>query len=181
MRRILCAVCAAAVLALGSAGQAQAAHLCVVKMDKAEGGVTYTFKLKVDEGTTMEPGDFVTVYNFFGFVEGSAKAPEGLKFSSEEFGKTPALNGYPLVLPVDVPGTPNLTFTCEKAVKGGATVTFTATTRITKTVVGQYSAQVTRTADPSAVKVPGDKPDPLADKEAKIGRLTLPDFRADVK
>lgn len=181
MMRILCGVCVAAVLALGAAAPAQAAYLSVVKTDKAEGGVVYTFKLKVDEGTTMQPGDFVTVYNFFGFVEGSAKAAEGLKFSSEEFGKTPALNGYPLVLPVDVPGTPNLTFTCEKPIQGGTTVTFTATTRITKTVVGQYSAQVTRTADPGAVKVAGDKPDPLADKEAKIGRLTLPDFRADAK
>jgi hypothetical protein len=31
----------------------------------------------------------VTVYNFYGLVEGSAKSPAGWEFSSEEFGRTP--------------------------------------------------------------------------------------------
>jgi hypothetical protein len=44
------------------------------------------------------------LYNFYGLVDGSAKSPAGWEFSSEEFGRTPYLNGYPLVLPVDVPG-----------------------------------------------------------------------------
>src|SRR5438477_8948690 len=47
-------------------------------------------------------------------VEGWAKSPAGWEFSSEEFGRTPALNGYPMVLPVDVPNTPNLTWTVTK-------------------------------------------------------------------
>ena len=42
----------------------------------------------------------MTVYNFYGLVEGSAKSPAGWEFSSEEFGRTPTLNGYPMVLPV---------------------------------------------------------------------------------
>jgi hypothetical protein len=72
------------------------------------------FAVKTDQGETLAPGeskatsDFVTVYNFYGLVDGSVKSPAGCEFSSEEFGRTPYWNGYPLVLPVDVPGTPNL-------------------------------------------------------------------------
>jgi hypothetical protein len=31
----------------------------------------------------------VTVYNFYGLVDGSAKSPAGWEFSSEQFGRTP--------------------------------------------------------------------------------------------
>jgi hypothetical protein len=63
--------------------------------------------------------DFVTVYNFYGLVDGSAKVPAGWEFSSETSGRTPAMGGYPLVLPLDVPDTPNLTWTVTKPVAGG--------------------------------------------------------------
>ena len=80
-------------------------------------------------------------------VEGSAKSPAGWSFTSEEFGRTPTLNGYPMVLPVDVPNTPNLTWTVTKPVAAGAQVDgFTATTRVPTTVEGEYSAQITRQA-----------------------------------
>ena len=185
MQRTMWAAAVVVVVA-GAAVPARAAHLSVTKIEKgADGTATYTFKLKVDAGTTAEVGDFVTVYNFFGFVEGSVKAPAGWEFSSEQFGKTPALNGYPLVLPVDVPGTPNLTLTCKQPVKGGGgDLTFTAKTRVTKTVTGLYTAQVTRPAEagsPVAPLAPGEPADAMLNKEARIGRLTLPDFRADVE
>jgi hypothetical protein len=87
----------------------------------------------------------VTVYNFYGLVEGSAKSPTGWEFSSEEFGRTPTLNGYPMVLPVDVPNTPNLTWVVTKPVAAGAQIDgFTATTRVSAMVLGQYTAQITR-------------------------------------
>lgn len=174
-----------AVLAFAVAAPAQAAHLSVTKIDKAADGATYTFALTVDAGTTAEAGDFLTVYNFFGLVDGSVKAPEGWEFTSEQFGKTPTLNGYPLVLPVDVPGTPNITLTCKTPVKGGGqALAFTAETRVSKTVVGMYAAQVTRPAEAGAVMagpVAGEKPDAMLAKEARIGRITLPDFRAEVE
>ena len=97
---------------------ALALQAVVTKVDKnTDGSMTYHFAVRLDEGETLAPrgsketADFVTVYNFYGLVEGSAKSPPGWEFSSEEFGRTPTLNGYPLVLPVDVPGTPNLTWT----------------------------------------------------------------------
>ena len=164
----------------------------VTKIEKnTDGTITYHFKIKVDEGTTAEAGaagakdansDFFTIYNFYGFVEDSVKTPAGWKFSSEEFGKTPALNGYPLVLPVDVPGTPNLTWTCTKSVKAGTEVTgFSAKTRVAKTTDGMYSAQVTRPA--AAIEglaaEPG-KPAGKPIKEGRIGTITKPAFLLDV-
>jgi hypothetical protein len=107
---------AALLLAFGLAittGPALALQTVVTQVDKnTDGSVTYHFAVKLDQGETLTPGeskataDFVTVYNFYGLVEGSAKSPAGWEFSSEEFGRTPTLNGYPMVLPVDVPNTP---------------------------------------------------------------------------
>jgi hypothetical protein len=51
--------------------------------------MTYHFAVKTDQGESLTPGesketsDFVTVYNFYGLVDGSAKSPEGWEFSSE--------------------------------------------------------------------------------------------------
>src|SRR5580658_8883424 len=125
----------------------------VTQVDKnAVGSMTYHFAVKLDQGETLMPGaskeataDFVTVYNFYGMVDGSVKSPPGWEFSSEEFGRTPTSNGYPMVLPLDVPNTPNLTWTVTKPVAAGAEVDgFTATTRVSTMVQGQYTAQVTR-------------------------------------
>src|SRR6202522_675485 len=146
---------AALLLATGlaiTAAPVRALQLVVTQVDKdTDGSMTYHFAVKTDQGETLTPGesketsDFVTVYNFYGLVDGSAKSPAGWEFSSEEFGRTPYWNGYPLVLPVDVPGTPNLTWTVTKPVAGGTQIDgFTATTRVGTMVQGQYAAQVTR-------------------------------------
>src|SRR5271170_2254788 len=115
---------AALLLASGlaiTAAPALALQMAVAQVDKnTDGSITYHFIVKTDPGETLTPGeskataDFVTVYNFYGMVDGSAKSPAGWEFSSEEFGRTPYWNGYPLVLPVDVLGTPNLTWTVTK-------------------------------------------------------------------
>src|SRR5258707_13464101 len=116
------------------------------------------------------------VYNFYGLVDGSAKSPEGWEFSSEEFGRTPYWNGYPLVLPVDVPGTPNLTWTVTKPVAAGAQIDgFTATTRVSAMVYGEYTAQVTRVS-PAIGGVAAGMPgaEALVSKQALIGWLLTP-------
>lgn len=168
---------------------AVALQTTVTKVDKnADGTMTYHFAIKVDQGESLSTGDaktkadFVTVYNFYGLVDGSAKSPAGWEFSSEEFGRTPTLNGYPMVLPVDVPNTPNLTWTVTKPLAGGELVEgFTATTRIGTMVQGAYSAQVTR----SAPAVQGQSPTPsssdASSKQAVIGAITTPSFLIDVK
>jgi len=82
------------------AGPALALQTVVTQTDKnPDGSVTYHFAVKTDPGETLTPGgskaaaDFVTVYNFYGLVDGSAKVPAGWEFSSETSGRTPRLSG----------------------------------------------------------------------------------------
>jgi hypothetical protein len=86
-------------------------------------------------------------------------------------------------LPLDVPGTPNLTWTVTKPVAAGAQIDgFTATTRVSATVYGTYTAQVTRQSAAikgAAAGTPGAEA--LASKQALIGWLQTPKFLADVK
>ena len=150
-------------LAITAAAPARALQIVVTQVDKnPDGSMTYHFALKTDPGETLTPAeskataDFVTVYNFYGLIDGSAKVPAGWEFSSEETGRTPAMNGYPLVLPLDVPTTPNLTWTVTKPVAAGVQIDgFTATTRVSTMVQGQYTAQVTRQAPPIRGVAPG--------------------------
>ena len=166
---------------------APALEMVVAQVDKnTDGSMTYHFILKTDPGETLTPGeskataDFVTIYNFYGLVDGSAKSPAGWEFSSEEFGRTPTWNGYPVVLPLDVPNTPNLTWTVTKPVAGGTqTDGFTATTRVGTMVQGQYSAQVTR----QSPAIQGGTPSVAAraSKQAVISAVPTPSFLAEVK
>ena len=166
---------------------AQAIQANVTQIDSnSDGTKTYHFTITLDQGDKLVPGsgaaaDFVTVYNFYGFVDGSEKAPDGWKFTSEEFGRTPTLNGYPMVLPVDVPNTPNLTWTATKPIAAGTTIEgFTANTKSPTTVEGEYSAQVTR--DAVAVKgSPSGMSTPASSKQAVIGLLPTPGFLAPLK
>jgi hypothetical protein len=172
----------AAALAV-TAVPAAAMQPVVTQVDKnPDGTMTYHFAIKVEQGETLTAGaagandDFVTVYNFYGLVEGSVKSPAGWKFSSEEFGRTPTLNGYPMVLPLDVPNTPNLTWTVTKSVAAGAQIDgFTATTRVGAMVQGTYSAQITRQS-PAITGAAAKE-----SKQALIGTLPTPSFLADVK
>jgi hypothetical protein len=169
---------------------ARALHVFVTQVDRnSDGSMTYHFSVKTDEGETLTPGepketsDFVTVYNFYGLVDGSAKSPTGWEFSSEQFGRTPTLNGYPLVLPVDVPGTPNLTWTVTKPVAAGAQIDgFTATTRVSTMVEGEYTAQITRQSPAVRGVAAGTLGATVIEsKQALIGWLPTPKFLADVK
>ena len=185
---------AALLLASGlaiTAVPARALEMVVAQVDKnTDGSVTYHFILKTDPGETLTPGeskataDFVTVYNFYGLVDGSAKSPAGWEFSSEEFGRTPTWNGYPVVLPLDVPNTPNLTWTVTKPVAGGTQIDgFTATTRVGTMVQGQYAAQVTRQLPAIQGAAAGGTPSATAQAPtpAVISVLPTPSFLAEVK
>jgi hypothetical protein len=168
------------------AAPAVALQTVVTQVDKnADGSMTYHFSVKLDKGETLTPGaskeaaDFVTVYNFYGLVDGSAKSPAGWEFSSENFGRTPIWNGYPVVLPVDVPNTPNLTWAVTKPVAAGAQVDgFSATTRVSTIVEGEYTAQVT-TQLPAVAGAAGVAA--KASKQALIGLLSTPSFLAGTK
>jgi hypothetical protein len=81
------------------------------------------------------------------------------------------------------PGTPNLIWTVTKLVAAGPQIDgFTATTRVSAMVEGEYTAQVTRQA--SAIRgVAAGTPGAAAmvSKQALIGALPTPSFLADVK
>ena len=169
---------------------AVALQASVTQIEKnSDGTVTYHFSFKTDKGETLAPGegksigDFVTVYNFYGLVDGSVKSPDGWEFSSEEFGRTPIANGYPLVLPLDVPNTPNLTWTAKKAVAADTVVDgFTAITHVGSVVQGEYSAQVTRQAPAVQGAASGtSNASATMSKQAILGMLPMPSFLADVK
>jgi hypothetical protein len=160
-----------------AAAPAQALQVVVTQVDRnADASLTYHFAIRTDRGETLSPGesgDFVTVYNFYGLVEGSAKAPAGWEFSSQPSGRTPAMNGYPLVLPLDIPNTPNLTWTVTSPVAGGAQIDgFIATTRVGTMGQGEYTAQVTR----HSPAVQGAEA--MDSKQALIGLLPTPSFLA---
>jgi len=164
-----------------SAHPAAALQVFVKQVDKnSNGTTTYHFAVKTDPGETLAAGpngDFVTIYNFYGFVDKSAKSPAGWAFSSEEFGRTPTLNGYPMVLPVDVPNTPNLTWAVTKPVTAASEIDgFIATTSVSSVVQGAYSGQVTRQI-PAAPGAGGAKDS----KQALIGALPTPSFLAGEK
>jgi hypothetical protein len=169
---------------------ANAAQLSVTTVDRnADGTMTYHFSIKVGQTETMEPGsgdalpaDFVTIYNFYGLVDGSVKTPDGWKFTSEESGRTPSMGAYPLVLPVDIPGTPNITWTAAAVVKPGTEVTgFSAATRVITMTDGMYSAMVTQRSGPvkGAAGSPGSAT--MTSKQAQIGMIATPSFLTDLK
>ena len=67
-----------------TADPARALQVVVTQVDKnTDGSMTYHFAVKTDPGETLTPGaskatgDFVTVYNFYGLIDGSAKVPAG--------------------------------------------------------------------------------------------------------
>jgi hypothetical protein len=169
---------AALVLACGlacMASPALALQVSVTSIDKnADGTVTYRFAVKTDPSETLAPdSDFVTVYNFAGLVSGSIKAPAGWAASSPEFGRTPTKDGYPMVLPVDIPALSNVTWTARKPIAGGSRIDgFSATTSVSATTEGEYTARVTRPE--SEGKGAPDK----ASKQALIGAIPTPAYIA---
>jgi hypothetical protein len=179
-----------AILLLLRAGMATAAQVTVTEVNtNPDGTTTYHFTIKVADTETMgpaagndNPADFVTIYNFYGLVDGSVKTPEGWAFTSEPSGRTPGMGGYPLVLPMDIPGSPNLTWTATAPVKPGAEITgFSATTRVGTMTDGMYSALVTQRS--GAIKgAPGAAGSgAMASKQAQIGLIETPSFLAELK
>ena len=184
-----CRLLAATSVFLLMTRMADAAQVTVSQVDhNPDGTTTYHFSLKIGEMETMGPAtsdelpaDFVTVYNFYGLIEGSVKTPDGWQFTSETTGRTPGMGGYPLVLPLDIPGTPNLTWTATAPVKPGTEVTgFSAVTRVATMTNGMYSALVTQRSDPirGASGSPGSAA--MVSKQAQIGMIETPSFLADL-
>ena len=92
------------------------------------------------------------------------------------------MGGYPLVLPVDIPNTPNITWTATAPVKPGAEVAgFSATTGVGTMTDGMYSAQVSQRSAPikGASGSPGNAA--MVSKQAQIGMIATPSYLANLK
>jgi hypothetical protein len=84
-------------------------------LEPGAGGDLYRFSYSVQltAGSTLNPGDYFTVYDFAGFVTGSPVAPQGWTVQLGMTGQTP-----PGATPLDDPSIENLTF----AYRGSAPV-----------------------------------------------------------
>ncbi len=98
---------------LGGANQAKADLIPEFEGATAvAGGFEYTYRLDLTANQEIRAGDFFTIYDFLGFVVGSANEPGDWTFTSMDVGLTPPLSaGDPGVLVDDDPGVPNLTWT----------------------------------------------------------------------
>jgi hypothetical protein len=177
--RLGCLAVSCAVL-MTAASAVSAMQPSVVQIEKnADGTYTYHFKIRIDDGITVESGatppnpDFFTIFNFEGFVPDSPKSPTGWTFSTSTNGVTPLRGGKALVNPEDIEGIPNLTWSrTGPALKGPSEITgFSVRTKSAGTMVGEYGAQVTRT--PGTV----NPKEPRESKEARIGSITTPELK----
>jgi hypothetical protein len=103
---------AVAALLFASAEQAQAGLIPLqVSVTPDAGMYRYTYAVKLPTDAVLRPGDYFTIYDFDGFVPGSATASGSpysgdWTFSSSPTGPTPAGVG-----PTDNPSITNLTWT----------------------------------------------------------------------
>ncbi|HLV81343.1 MAG TPA: hypothetical protein VKT32_13745 [Chthonomonadaceae bacterium] len=74
---------------------------------------TFTYETDVTNTETVQTGDFFTLYDFNGYVSGTAFAPSGWTLSVQNTGITPTG-----VTPVDDPNIVNLTWTYSGATQG---------------------------------------------------------------
>jgi hypothetical protein len=84
-----------------------AAGLLPVHVGKTNDGADfrYTYSVLLESDTVLKTGDYFTIYDFAGFVEGSNAQPSAFAFQSLYTGPTPSQ-----VLPGDDPNLPNLTW-----------------------------------------------------------------------
>lgn len=181
---------AAVILFSITLAETNAAQLTVMQVERnADGTMTYHFSIKIGQTETMEPGggdalppDFLTIYNLYGLDDGSVKTPDGWKFTSEESGRTPVTGGYPLVLPADIPGTPNITWMATATVEPGSEVTgCSATTRVTTMTDGMYSAMVIQRSGPIQGVAGSPASAAMTYKQAQIEMISTPSFLAELK
>ncbi len=109
----------------------------------------YTANVTVDE--TVNHNDFFTIYDFSSIMPTTTTQPTGWTFSTALVGPTPAL-----VTPTDNPNLWNLTwtYTGTTAIPGAAALgTFSAVTSTDQMKTGQFTAEATRSNDPTGTKI----------------------------
>lgn len=106
----------------------------------AEGGdkYRYTYGVKLQSGGILQSGDYFTIIDFDGFVNGSNTQSAGFSFSSSMSGPTPAG-----LSPTDDPHIPNLTWTYSGNDSTGPLElgSFTAVSNLNTTGDSAFAAQ----------------------------------------
>jgi hypothetical protein len=157
-RRALVSIAGSLFLTLGSYGAAQATLIPTLGSISPSGGNflwSYDVSLALDQNATGAPaqsgnpvllssgtGDFLTIYDFDGFVTGSCFAPTGWTCQTQALGFTPNTQ-----IPTDSAAVANLTFT-----RTGATLTgpvadlgdFGAQSTFNAMVAGTFTSRGTR-------------------------------------
>lgn len=109
----------------------------------------YTANVTVDE--TVNHNDFFTIYDFSAIMPTITTQPAGWTFSTALVGPTPGL-----VTPTDNPNLWNLTWTYTgvSPISGAAALgTFSAVTNTDQLKTGQFTAEATRSNDPTNTKI----------------------------
>ena len=142
LKRIAAPVAAVALLGLASAVQADTIQVSLV----SHSGDTYTYEAEQVAApgvkVRVETGDFFTIYDFAGYIAGSATDVGDWKFSTANDGPDGIYQG-----PTDNPSLPNLTWTYQGTglaqVENGSLLLgqFSARTSYAGETLGLYSSQ----------------------------------------
>jgi hypothetical protein len=100
------ALLASVALFAGPSVKADIIPLFDVVVDNGDGTCTFNYNVEVSGGTRVNTGDYFTIYDFNGYIAGSAFAPADWAIATPLTGVTP---GNQIV--VDDPSIVNLTFT----------------------------------------------------------------------
>ncbi len=135
----------AAVAGLLLASQTQAGILPVqVTITPDAGDFRYAYGVVLTSDSVLNTGDFFTIFDFAGFIEGSNVQPDGFDFSVSNTGGVP-----PLTTPFDNPDVPNLTWTYNgEPIAGQAGLgNFFANSTLGDTQFGQFAARSLKQID----------------------------------
>lgn len=112
---------------------------------------TWNYSANVTVNETVNKGDFFTIYDFSSIMPTVTTQPAGWTFSTALVGPT-----APLTTPTDNPSLWNLTWTYNgnSPIVGAAALgMFTAVTNTNQMKNGQFSAEATRSNDPTNTKI----------------------------
>jgi hypothetical protein len=108
------------------------------------GSFRYTYGIVLTTDAHITAGDYFTVYDFAGFIPGSAQAPSGWTFSTADTGKTPGDT-----TPNDDPSLPNLSFVYSGPDQTGqlGLGNFSAATQFGQGAFNSFTARTHRNVD----------------------------------
>jgi hypothetical protein len=137
-------------LVLGAAALAARADIIPTLSGISANGSNFTWNYasNVTVDQQVNPGDFFTIYDFGGFINGSASQPSNWTFSSSLTGINPSL-----VTPQDNPSLMNLTWTYNGStslVGSQALGSFSIVTSTNQLTTGDFASKATRSNGPNA-------------------------------